>query len=84
MKNRFGTISIFVKSNHSSISKLNDLLSEYSDMILGRIGIPNPDKMVNVICLVIYGDTDQIGSLTGKLGLLEGVQVKSCLYKSKE
>ncbi len=81
MENRFGTISIFIKPDKCPITKLNDLLSKYSDIILGRMGIPNPEQNINVICLVIYGDTDQLGSLTGKLGLLNGIQVKSYLYK---
>jgi putative iron-only hydrogenase system regulator len=84
MKNRFGTISIFIEPDKSSVAMINNLLTEHSDMILGRMGIPNPAKNINVICLIIYGDTDEIGSLTGKLGLLKGIQVKSCLYKSKQ
>ena len=83
MKNRFGTISIFINSGRCPVSEINDLLTKNSEMILGRIGIPNPKQKLNVICLIIYGDTDQIGSLTGKLGLLDGIQVKSYLYKSK-
>ena len=84
MKDRFGTVSIFIKPDECQLLKVNSLLSEHSDMILGRMGIPNPEKNINVICLIIYGDTDQIGSLTGQLGLLKGVQVKSCLYRSKQ
>lgn len=83
MENRFGTISIFIKPDKYFISKANNILSNHSDMILGRMGIPNPQKNINVICLIVYGDTDQIGSLTGQLGLLKDIQVKSCLYKSK-
>ena len=83
MENRFGTISIFIKPDKCSIPEVNDLLSKNSEMILGRMGIPNPKQKINVICLIIYGNTDHVGSLTGKLGLIEGIQVKSCLYKSK-
>lgn len=84
MEYRFGTVSIFIKPEKCSIREVNDILSQHAEMILGRIGIPNPQQKINVICLIIYGDTDKVGSLTGKLGLLSGTQVKSCLYKSKE
>jgi len=83
MENRFGTISIFIKPDKCPISEVNDLLSTHSEMILARMGVPNPKQKINVICLIIYGNTDHVGSLTGKLGLIKGIQVKSCLYKSK-
>jgi putative iron-only hydrogenase system regulator len=48
-------------------------------MILGRQGIPLRDRSTSVISLVLEGNTDLIGSLTGKLGRLPGVKVKSVL-----
>jgi len=84
MEYRFGTVSIFINPEKCSIKKLNDILSQHAEMILGRIGMPNPQQKINIICLIIYGDTDKVGSLTGKIGLLSGIQVKSYLYKSKQ
>jgi len=52
--------------------------------MLGRQGIPLRDKGVNVISLVVEGNTDQINALTGKIGKLEGAEVKSILTKFKE
>jgi putative iron-only hydrogenase system regulator len=52
--------------------------------MLGRQGIPLRDKGVNVISLVVEGNTDQINALTGKIGKLEGAEVKSILTKYKE
>lgn len=60
---------------------MNALLSEYSEIILGRQGIPVRDRGINVISLVIEGSTDQINALTGKIGKLEGAEVKSILTK---
>ncbi|GAB4113168.1 MAG: iron-only hydrogenase system regulator [Candidatus Caldatribacteriota bacterium] len=80
---RFGTVSIFIKPAKDQIEKLNNILSEHAEMILGRMGLPNPQQKINIICLIVYGDTDQMGALTGKLGLLPGIQVKSCFYRSK-
>jgi putative iron-only hydrogenase system regulator len=67
-----------------AVSKINFLLSEYSELILGRQGIPLRDRGVNIISLVVEGNMDQINALTGKIGKLEGVEVKSILTKYKE
>lgn len=80
-KCRFGTVSIFIRPEKDQIARLNSILNYHSDMILGRMGLPNPQQKINIICLIVYGDTDQMGSLTGKLGSLSGIQVKSCFYK---
>jgi putative iron-only hydrogenase system regulator len=60
------------------------LLSEYSDMILGRQGIPIREEGIHIISLVIEGSTDQINALTGKIGKLEGAEVKSILTKHRK
>lgn len=79
--NRIGVIGIVIEEMESA-SKINDLLHEHSKIITGRMGIPRPNgRNVNVISLVVDGTTDDIGSLTGKLGVLPGVSVKSALSK---
>ncbi len=60
------------------------LLSDYSEIILGRQGLPLHERGVNVISLVIEGTTDRINALTGKIGRLDGVEVKSILSRYKE
>lgn len=60
------------------------LLSEYSEMILGRQGIPIRSEGINIISLVVEGTTDQINALTGKIGKLEGAEVKSILTKYRK
>ncbi len=71
-------------SAKTSVPKINTLLSEYGELILGRQGIPLRDKGINIISLVVEGNTDQINALTGKIGKLEGAEVKSILTKYKE
>jgi putative iron-only hydrogenase system regulator len=60
------------------------LLSEYSDLILGRQGIPIREEGIHIISLVIEGSTDQINALTGKIGKLDGAEVKSILTKYRK
>jgi len=68
-----------VVSEEGDIQRINSAISEHSDLIIGRQGIPLRDRSTNVISLVMEGNTDRIGSLTGKLGRMPGVKVKSVL-----
>lgn len=78
MEKRLGAVLILIDKD-GDISRINEIISDHSFMILGRQGIPMRDRNINVISIVIEGDTDRIGSLTGKLGRLNGVRVKSLL-----
>ena len=78
MESRIGAV-IIVVSEEGDIQRINSIISEHSDMIIGRQGIPLRDRSTNVISLVLEGNTDRIGSLTGKLGRMPGVKVKSVL-----
>lgn len=78
MEGRIGAVIILV-SEEGDIHRINSIISEHSDMVLGRQGIPLRERSTNVISLVLEGDTDRMGSLTGSLGRLPGVKVKSVL-----
>ncbi|MCL0033063.1 iron-only hydrogenase system regulator [Peptococcaceae bacterium] len=78
MEKRIGVVGIIVE-NRNSVPKINAILSEHADMILGRMGVPYKDKKFSVISIVIEGTTDEVGALTGKLGNVEGVIVKTAL-----
>ena len=61
----------------SSVSdKVNVLLHQYADKIVGRMGIPYREKNVNIISVVIDAKPNEINSLSGNLGRLSGVRVK--------
>jgi putative iron-only hydrogenase system regulator len=79
MEKRIGAAVILVEEK-DHIDSMNTFLSIHSN-IIARQGVPLRDRGVSVITLILEGSTDQINSLTGKLGRLEGVQVKSVLTK---
>ncbi|WP_320170677.1 TM1266 family iron-only hydrogenase system putative regulator [Maridesulfovibrio sp.] len=79
MDKRLGIIGITIKDRYKSAPKVNRTLSEHGDIIVGRMGLPFRDKGVNVIGLIIEATTDEVGALTGQLGMLQGVKVKSLL-----
>lgn len=84
MSKRIGVVGIVVNEPKQIVTKVNTILSDYGHLIVGRMGIPRPDENVGVIALIVEGGTDEIGALTGKLGNLPGVTVKSALTTKKE
>ena len=76
METRIGAVLILV-SEEGDIHRINSIIPEHADLVLGRQGIPLRDRSASVISLVMEGDTDRMGSLAGKLGRLPGVKVKS-------
>ena len=80
MEKRVGVALIQVESRES-VQLLNEIISNHSQIIIGRQGLPRSNGQ-NIISLVLEGTTDQMGSLTGQLGRLKGIQVKSVLLKN--
>lgn len=81
MESRLAIIGIFVYEL-VNVEKINNLLHEYNQYIIGRMGVPYKDKQVSVISIIVDGPNDIIGALSGKLGMVEGVSVKA-LYSKK-
>lgn len=79
MENRIAVIGIVVMQRSETAKRVNQILSEYGEIIVGRMGIPYRERDLSVISLIIDGTTDEIGALTGKLGNIEGVKVKSAI-----
>lgn len=77
MEKRIGIVGIVVEDKQN-VSELNKILSEHSELILGRMGLPRRGS-VNVIALIIEGSNEDVGALTGKLGNLKGIKVRSTL-----
>jgi putative iron-only hydrogenase system regulator len=80
---RLGFIGIIIENRADSSGKVNEILSHFSELILARTGLPNAKENTSVITLVIDATSDELGELTGKLGNIQGVSVKSGLAKSK-
>jgi len=79
MDKRIGTIIIGI-GNREEAPQVNAIISKHSDIIIGRLGLPRNEGM-SLINLVVEGTTDEIGSLTGQLGKLDGIEVKSAVLK---
>lgn len=79
---RLGVIGIVIEDRHA-VARVNEILSVFSHIMVGRMGIPYREKDVSVISLIVDGSTDDIGALTGKLGGIRHVTVKSALTKGQ-
>ncbi len=77
---RISVVSILV-SDRSESEKVNNLLSEYGEYILGRMGIPYKEKNVSVLSVVLDAPIEITNALTGKLGKIDNVAVKALFGK---
>lgn len=82
-ENRLALIGIIVE-DLTKANNINDILHEYGSYIVGRMGIPYKTRGVSLISIIIDAPTNVINSLSGKLGMLEGVNVKTSYTKTKE
>lgn len=82
MEKRLGIIAI-VSYTKNNVVQVNDLISGFSEIVIARQGIPMPHKGISFISLVVEADMNRINTLTGKLGRLEGVEVKTIVTKEK-
>lgn len=76
-----GVVAVIVKKRATGAPEVNAVLTEFGDIILGRMGLPYAARDLNIITLIVDATTDQIGALTGKLGSIKDVTVKSTLAK---
>ncbi len=76
---RIGVVGIVIEGNRDVAMEVQKILSENGDIILGRMGIPDREDDISAISLIVKGESERISALTGKLGRLERVNVKSAL-----
>lgn len=66
-----------VVENTYSVERLNTLLHEYGSYIIGRMGIPYRARNINIVSIAIDAPQDVISALSGKIGNLDGISVKT-------
>ncbi len=76
MNSRVALIAIIVEKG-ASVEGVNNLLHEYGENIIGRMGVPYRAKNVNIISIAIDAPQDVINTLAGQIGRLEGVSAKT-------
>ena len=79
-ENRIAVISILAEEREQS-SKINSILSEFGDFVIGRMGIPYKQKSVFIISVAVDAPAEVINTITGKIGQLSGVSAKTLMSK---
>jgi putative iron-only hydrogenase system regulator len=76
---RIAVVGLVIEKPAESADRVNEVLSKYGHLIVGRMGIPYREKGIAIISLIVDGTTDEISSMTGKLGNIAGVKVRSAV-----
>lgn len=80
MEEKVAIIGIFISDIQAS-SQVNQLLHEYARCIIGRMGLPYKDKAINIMSVIVSATADEISSLSGKLGRIPNITVKTMQAK---
>ncbi|WP_252217240.1 TM1266 family iron-only hydrogenase system putative regulator [Clostridium sp. VAP41] len=81
MDTRIALIGIMVQDT-TATEKVNTILHDYNKYIIGRMGLPYQEKNLAIISIVVDASNDVISSLSGKLGMLKGINVKTMYSKT--
>ena len=76
---RIAVIGIVVEKDRSAAERVNKILSEYGDYIVGRMGVPDKENHVFVISVIVKATNEIVSAIAGKLGRIENVTVKSAV-----
>ena len=80
METRIAQIGIIVEEP-ASVEKINQLLHEYSQYIIGRMGMPYKERNISIISIILDAPNEAISAVSGKLGMLPGVSAKTVYSK---
>jgi putative iron-only hydrogenase system regulator len=80
---RLGVVAIVVE-DLEMVHRVNSVLHEHAQIVVGRMGIPYRDRGVSVISLIVDGSNEEISAMTGKLGRISGVSVKAAYAKLRD
>lgn len=83
METRIAVIAIIVEDREKS-EEINQLLHEYGEYIVGRMGVPYRSKKLSIISVILDAPQEKISALSGKLGMLQGISSKTLYSKLPE
>ena len=82
METRVAVMSIIVECG-GSVQPLNEILHEYGNFIIGRMGIPYRERKINIISIAIDAPQDTVSTMAGRIGKLDGITVKTAFSNMK-
>ena len=79
-ENKIAIVAVVIK-NKDSGARVNAVFHDYADFVLGRLGVPYKEKNVNIISVALDAPQTVLNSLSGKLGMIDGVSSKLMITK---
>lgn len=76
---KLGVVGIIIEGDRKIATSVNGILSDYGDLIIGRMGIPSREDEIYLISVAVKGTAERISAMTGKIGRLGGVKIKSAV-----
>jgi putative iron-only hydrogenase system regulator len=83
MSKRVAVLGVVLESAEESQAEFNAVVADFKGIVRGRMGIPFDNEGISVISIILCGTLDEINSLTGKIGNLKGVTVKTSISKKE-
>lgn len=81
MEKRCVVVGVLVENPQKNLLQVYDILNEFREVVKGQITLPYFLEHQTAIALITYANTDEIGALTGKLGRIKQVKLKSIIPK---
>jgi putative iron-only hydrogenase system regulator len=78
---RLGVIAIILERPKDVQERVNSLISEFNQIVVGRMGIPYRERNLGVLSLIVDGSENEINTLTGRLGNIEGVSARATMAR---
>ena len=76
---KIGVVGIIIEKDRSMVESVQKILSSFADVILSRTGLPDREREIYAISLIVRGSNERISALSGKLGRLNSVTVKTAV-----
>ena len=76
---KLGVVGIIIEGDRQIAGAVNAALSEYADLIIGRMGIPDNEHNIFLISVGVKGSNERISAMTGKIGRISGVKIKTAV-----
>lgn len=83
MKNRIAVLGIIIETPKESQAEFNLVVADFKGIVRGRMGVPFENEGISVVSIIVCGSLDEINSLTGKIGNIKGITVKTSLSKKE-
>lgn len=80
---KIAVIGIVIEKDRTAAEQVNKILSAYGDNVIGRMGVPDNANRIYVISVIVKATNETLSALTGKLGRIDNVTVKSAVTSAE-